>query len=193
GVLVAGLKPFETGCEPTPRDAERLERAARSGLPLELRCPFRFRAPLAPAAAAEREGRDARGLVRAAARLARAVGRTHFIVVESAGGVMVPLEPGRTNLDLAAALGLPVLLVAQNALGTINHTALTLEALRLRRLRPWAVLLSAARRADPSAKDNARWIREVSGFERVVELPRSSRGAAAKRLLGELALDRLVR
>ncbi len=122
GVSVAGLKPFETGCDPDPSDAIALEREARSGLPLALRCPVRYRAPLAPAAAADREG--LKGTLSGALKtIARAsVGRV--AVVELAGGLLVPLDGRHTNLDLAAALRLPIILVGRNALGTLNHLAL---------------------------------------------------------------------
>ncbi len=194
GALVAGLKPFETGCDPVARDAAALERAAQSGLPIDLRCPFRFRLPLAPAAAAEREGRRTGGSVARAATLVRRIGEAMPVVVESAGGIQVPLEPRRTNLDLAAELGLPVLLVGRNSLGTINHTVLTLDALERRGLRLWAVVLSAARRSDPSGEDNARWIAAARRGRRprIVVLPRSTRAEASRRLGRELALDRLV-
>ncbi len=55
-------------------------------------------------------------------------------IVEGAGGVLVPINETETMADLMSALGFPVVVVARTALGTINHTLLTLEALRRRAL-----------------------------------------------------------
>src|SRR5579859_5792980 len=56
-------------------------------------------------------------------------------IVEGAGGLLVPVNESQTMADWIASLGLPVLVVARSGLGTINHTLLTLEALRARALR----------------------------------------------------------
>ncbi len=187
GVPVAGFKPFETGCTPLPADAEALEAAARSGLPLELRCPFRYEEAVAPAVASARLGEPRRPRRAAAVRTIRSAARGRVAVVEGAGGLLSPLDGLSTNLDLARALGLPVLLVARNALGTQNHTCLALEALRRRRLRVVGVVLSATAEKDPSQRDNAAWIRRLGRVDAVWELPRSSLAAASGRLARWLA------
>jgi dethiobiotin synthetase len=64
------------------------------------------------------------------------------VLAEGAGGVMVPINDRQTMLDLMGSLGLPVILVARTALGTINHTLLSLEALRHRGLRVAGVVLN---------------------------------------------------
>lgn len=64
------------------------------------------------------------------------------IIVEGAGGILVPLNDRETMADLMAWLGLPVVLVARTALGTINHTLLSLEALRSRGLRVHGLVLN---------------------------------------------------
>ncbi len=84
---------------------------------------YRFHEPASPHYAARLEGQT---LSLAQIRLP-VVPR---LVVEGAGGVLVPLEEGRTMLDLIRALALPVLVVASTRLGTLNHTLLTLQALR---------------------------------------------------------------
>lgn len=75
------------------------------------------------------------------ARLALPVGAGP-LVVEGAGGVMVPHGPGLLAIDLFAQWGLPVVLVARTALGTINHTLLSLEALRARKIAVHGVVFS---------------------------------------------------
>jgi dethiobiotin synthetase len=181
GVSCVGLKPFETGCDPRARDAEALEREARSGLPLDDRCPFRYRLPLAPAAAAEREGRTERGVFARALRTIERAARGEFAVIEAAGGLLVPITRTKTMLDLAAALGLPVVLVGRNALGTQNQTALSMLALRRRKLVVRAIVISRGRLpADPSQADNARWVAHATGFAPVFELPRTTLANAAE-------------
>ena len=85
--------------------------------------PWRYRAPLAPDQAARLEGRQVDG--EAVIALCREQIRAHgqsLLFIESAGGIMSPLDDDRTMLDLARALAAPVLLVAGSYLGTISHT-----------------------------------------------------------------------
>jgi len=193
GAPVVGLKPFETGCDPLAKDAAALEAAARSGLSLDLRCPHRYRLPLAPAVASERLGERRRPRLPAVAASLRLAAGDRFALVEAAGGLLVPVAGSRTILDLAALLRLPVVLVARNGLGTLNHTALSVAALRQRKIRIAAVVLSRGLQPpDPSQRDNAKWIRRLTGIAKVVELPRTSLPRAAELLRECLALDRQV-
>jgi dethiobiotin synthetase len=182
GRPVVGFKPFETGCTPRPADADALEAAARSGLPLDLRCPFRYREAIAPAVASVRLKEPRRRRLAAALRLIRSGAAGRFAVVEGAGGLLAPLDGELTNLDLARELRLPVVLVARNALGTLNHTCLTLEVLRQHGLAPLAIILSGTAARDPSQKDNAAWIRRLGGVKTVLELPRCTLARASGQL-----------
>ena len=74
------------------------------------------------------------------------------MLVEGAGGLLVPLTERETYADLAVALGLPVLVVARAGLGTVNHTALTVEALRARGLALAGVVLNRAMRHGRSVR-----------------------------------------
>ena len=58
-------------------------------------------------------------------------------VAEGAGGVLVPINESESMVDLMSAMGMPVLVVARSSLGTINHTLLTIESLRRRKLEIW--------------------------------------------------------
>lgn len=134
GSRVAVLKPVATGCEQRREglvspDAEFLAACADSPHPLDLICPQRYAEPLAPAVAAERAGRpvDWASVQRSIALMSR---DSDVLIVEGVGGVMVPLDDGHTVLDLAKWFGLPAVVVAKPGLGTINHTLLTVEALR---------------------------------------------------------------
>jgi len=182
GVACVGLKPFETGCDPIAHDAEALEDAAHSGLSLDQRCPFRYRLPLAPAVAAEREGRTDRAVFSRALRTIREASSGRFAIVEAAGGLLVPITRTRSMLDLAASLRLPVVLVGRNALGTLNQTALSVGALERRRLVVRAIVLSRGRLPkDSSQDDNAEWVRHLTGIA-TLKLPHLTLANAAKHL-----------
>lgn len=131
GVRVGVFKPAETGClqedgSVRALDAEFLRAMARSDDPLEAVVPYRFREPLAPAVAAEREGVfiDPECVVSLYQRIARS---HDFVLVEGAGGLMVPLWRDYLILDLVKELALPLLVVSRATLGTINHTLLTVR------------------------------------------------------------------
>ena len=142
GIDACGMKPVETGVgEDGPLDALALRAASGGGDSLEDVCPQRFAHPVAPAVAAEWEGRSV-DLVAVLGAFARLSARHECVIVEGAGGLMVPLTPAFDMAGLAAELGLPVLLVARARLGTINHTLLTLAELRARDLRPVGVVVS---------------------------------------------------
>lgn len=73
------------------------------------------------------------------------------LVVEGAGGLMVPLNREKLMIDLIQALGLPVILVASTKLGTLNHTLLSLEALRARNIPVLGIILNGP--GNPQAKE----------------------------------------
>jgi len=181
GLHPLALKPVETGCEPDrPEDALALREACGSSQPLDELCPYRFRLPAAPLVAAEAEGRRVDLL-----RIEDLVERARApILVEAAGGLMVPLareplsldqiDPADgppsavivTNLDLAERLQLPVVLVGRAGLGTLNHCALSVEALEQRDLLLAAVVLNRTQPDDdPTVASNARWVAEMTGAQ----------------------------
>ena len=140
GRSVAPLKPAQTG-EPPVGDAEFV--AALIGLeePVEAIRPYSLAASLAPAVAASLEGvrLDPRVVADAYAALAA---RHDLVVVEAAGGALVPFSDGVDMAALASMLGLPVVVAARPGLGTLNHTLLTLEALHRRGLTVLGVVIS---------------------------------------------------
>ncbi len=142
GQRVRVLKPVETGCvDGVPADATALGEAAGDERPLEELCPYRLALPAAPEIAArqERVEIDPDALQRA---FASAADGADLVLVEGAGGLRVPIRAGLDMAELALLFGLPLLVVARAALGTINHTLLTLEAAKLRRLRVALVVFS---------------------------------------------------
>ncbi len=120
-------KPVQTGLADDD-DSQTVARLVGAA-PARIHAPrYTLQAPLSPEAAAALEGVSI-----ALADFDLPPGDAP-IVVEGAGGVLVPLGGGALMVDLIARLGLPALLVARAALGTINHTLLSIEALRARGL-----------------------------------------------------------
>lgn len=172
GLDVGVMKPAQSGVAPgVASDAERLAAAAGGGDPPSLVCPHSFAAPLAPGVAARLAGVviSLPALVDAARALAA---RHQALLVEGAGGLLVPLTPTETYADLMVALGLPVLVVARAGLGTVNHTALTVEALRARRLRLAGIVLNrTSPDDDPSVPENAAELFRLTGLAVLASLP----------------------
>jgi dethiobiotin synthetase len=134
GQRVGVLKPVATGCERrreglVSTDAEFLAHCADAPHPLDLICPQRYAEPLAPAVAAERAGQplDWSAVQRSLDIICR---NSDVLLVEGVGGVMVPLDERNTVMNLFQWLRLPAVVVARAGLGTINHTLLTVSALR---------------------------------------------------------------
>ncbi len=169
GVNVGVMKPVETGCGPRrgrliPNDAVRLMKSASVRDALSLVNPYRFRKPLAPSVAAKLEGKEIvpDRIVRSYRMLSL---RHDFMIVEGAGGIMVPLRHQYTYLDLACTIGLPVIIVARPSLGTINHTLLTITALRERGVEIAGIVINDAqgKRAGLVEKTSPSVIEELSG------------------------------
>jgi dethiobiotin synthetase len=131
GVRVAVAKPAETGCAPDPEDALALRAAAGDPSPIEAICPWTLPDPLAPALAAARAGVriDVDGLV---AHLRTRAAAADVLLIEGAGGLLVPLHGTTTFADLASRLPARVVVVVGSRLGAINHALLTLEVLERR-------------------------------------------------------------
>src|SRR5918999_1193461 len=134
GRRVAVLKPVATGCVRrreglVSEDAEFLAVCADARHPLDLICPQRYAEPLAPAIAADRAKQpvDWEAVQRSVDLMSKG---SDVMIVEGIGGLMVPLDAKHTVRDLARWLRLPAVVVARPGLGTINHTILTVDALR---------------------------------------------------------------
>jgi dethiobiotin synthase len=141
-------KPIQTGIEHDD-DTGEVERLAHAG-PGELRADgVRLPRPISPHAAARASGSRIE-----IARLADVVHASEDGVrwiVEGAGGVLVPINERETMADLIVALGMPAVIAARTALGTINHTLLTLEALRRRSVEVAGIVLVGD--AEPIARE----------------------------------------
>jgi len=161
GVRVVTQKLVQTGCDGFPEDI-RTHRSIMGGdlLPEDqqgLTCPYVFRFPGSPHLAAALEGRtvDTGKLAEATRELARSY---NVVLVEGVGGLCVPLTHETTVLDFLEQQRWPVILVTSSRLGSINHTFLSLEALRTRRLSLAAVIYNLHPAARPEIVRDTRQV-----------------------------------
>ena len=175
GRRVGVVKPVETGVAGEPEDARRLAAAAHDPTPLDDVCPYRLAAPLAPAVAAVREGVVV-DVERIAALVERRARDVDVCLVEGAGGLLVPIVGTRTYLDLARRLRMPVVVVAANRLGTVNHCALTARVAAAAGLDVRGFVLSQPdATTDASADSNAETIVALTGLRCLGTLPHLGR------------------
>lgn len=172
GLRVAAMKPLETGvtADDPSRDGARLARAAGGPLPLSMLSPLTYPDPVAPLVAARRVGpRIDLALLDHAVRAA--ANGADALVVEGAGGLLVPITDRVAFDALFARWQLDTVIVAANKLGVINQTRLTLAAARAAGLTISMVVLNGtAGESDTSAVENASIIAELENVP-VVELP----------------------
>ena len=140
GTGVAVVKPAQTGEPPGPTgDLQTIRRLSGITQTHEL---ARFPHPLSPEAAARAAWLPPLDLAAAAVFIKQL--EADLVLVEGAGGLLVRYDPsGSTIADLATMLDAPVLVVTTPGLGTLNHTALTLEALSTRRLTTAGLVIGA--------------------------------------------------
>ena len=136
GQRVAVVKLAQTGVHDGPgSDTPDLETVTRLSGVTDTHELARFPDPLSPEAAARVSGLPPADLDASAEYIAKLADSRDVVLVEGAGGLLVRYDPaGATIADLSAALNAPALVVTAPALGTLNHTALTLEALAARKI-----------------------------------------------------------
>jgi dethiobiotin synthetase len=154
---VGVCKIVATGCESrreglVSEDAEFLAHCADASFPLDVICPQRYAEPLAPAIAAERAGQplDWSAIQRSLTEISS---KSEVMIVEGVGGIMVPLDGKHTVLDVARWLQIPTLIVARPGLGTINHTLLTINALRSANVKIGGVVINRYPTDNPAIAD----------------------------------------
>lgn len=154
GVRALAMKPF---CSGGTQDLEVYRGIQGEELPAELLNPYYFPEPLAPLVAARKARKKIdRSAVLRTIRAAQE--ECECLLVEGAGGVLVPIAEDLMLADLIAALRCEVLLVARDKIGTLNHIFLSVEALRHRGVRNIKVILVAQKTPDASSRDNRRCI-----------------------------------
>jgi dethiobiotin synthetase len=144
GSRVAVVKPAQTGVGGTGGEVADLETVRRLSGVTDVHELARFPDPLSPEAAARNAGLPPLDMTAAAAYIRALATTRDQVIVEGAGGLLVRYDPsGHTIADLALMLDAPVLVVTAAGLGTLNHTALTLEALAARGLKTAGVVIGS--------------------------------------------------
>lgn len=157
-------KPVQSGLE-DPTDADAVRAMTGLGPDRVLAEAYRLRTPCSPHRAAEIDGLSIDlAALDPAARIAP--GTPLPLIVEGAGGVLVPLDRKTLQADLFAAWEWPVVLCAHTRLGTINHSLMSLEVLRVRNVPVLGIVFVGA-----ANEDSERTIAEMSGARRLGRLP----------------------
>ncbi len=171
---VALIKAAQTGADPKADGDEAFYRAALAGVDATIETLATFPEPLAPSIAARRAGRrvDFEALVR---RCAEVAAEHDVTLVEGSGGLLVPLDEEHDFADLAGRLEARLAVVVRPGLGTLNHTALTMEAAARRGLAVDALICSGVS-PEPVVveEENLRFFRERYAEVPLIVLPRAA-------------------
>lgn len=168
-----GLKPW---CSGNREDVRRIQRASTPRIAVDLINPFFFERPVAPVASRLRGAMPRRSksvswekkLLSIAAKLPKG----QPLLVEGIGGLLVPISRSKLLVDFIVPMKCPVVIVAKNSLGTLNHTLLTVSELEKRGVQNFFVVLMAPERSDASTPSNARILANFLGKNRVFDFPR---------------------
>lgn len=146
GINTGVMKPVHTGCRQKsgkliPEDTLYLMKAASIDDPIELVTPYMFREPVAPSVAAEKTNTVIS--VEKIIKSYKALCRHHeYMIVEGIGGIMVPIKNGIYVADLIKKLDLPAIIITRPDLGTINHTLLTIDYMKNRKIQIKGVVIN---------------------------------------------------
>ena len=125
---------------------------------------FAFKLAASPHLAAKVEGKTV-GIAKIKAELRKLSKQYDFMIVEGTGGLLVPLTGTKLLIDVIKELKIPVLLAAANRLGAINHTLLSIEALKARRMKILGVVFNNIARSENKLilKDNPKIVKKLTG------------------------------
>ena len=151
-------KPTQSGLEP-PTDKEIVQAITRFDDTRFHQETYRLTQPLSPHEAARRDGIEIEMEAFALPQTSRS------LIVEGAGGLMVPLNKDFLVIDLIKKLALPAILVCRSGLGTINHTLLSLEALRTRQIPVAGLIISG-----PKTMHNRKALEEYGKIPVIAEI-----------------------
>lgn len=183
GYRVGVMKPIETGCKKEsrggvtpplliPSDAIFLKDSAGMKDDLSLINPYRFEKPLSPAVAADLEGvKIEKSLIFKAYKTLKK--RYEIMIIEGAGGILVPVYKDYLFLDLIRDMGIPILVIARAGLGTINHTLLTVRCAQDYGIQIIGFIMNHTRSEKPdlSEETNPLVIKRLSGVPFLGILP----------------------
>ena len=168
GKNVSVMKPVQTGTCESVSDLETIKLIAPgiTPIPKRLANPYSFSLPASPLLAAESENKKIKtDIILKAFREISSRTDIDVLLVEGAGGLLVPLTDKFLMIDLISEMGIPVILVAAAGLGTVNHTLLSIEALKNRNLEIAGIVINKMPR-NPGVveKDNVKTIERLAGI-----------------------------
>ena len=166
--IIEVRKPAESGCTVNesghlvPDDASKLWAANNHQQDIDRIAPYRFKAALAPHRAARLEGQklEIADLIDACSL----DDKNHLLFVEGAGGFYSPLAEGALNADLASALQLPLIIVVNDRIGSVNQALMTIQAIESRHLKVAAVIMNQVEADHEAHMDNAADLRQHCGY-----------------------------
>ncbi len=159
--------------------------------PGSMACPYCLEFPASPHLSAEIQGVEL-DFSKIVSDMRHLASKCEILLIEGVGGGLVPLSRRVLLMDMVADLGLPVLIVARSGLGTLNHTLLTIEALKNRNLEILGVVLNSTGPENPQiVEDNKRTIAEFGKVQVFGPVPRTDRPQEAQDSLKQ-AVDRIV-
>lgn len=192
GKSTVGMKPVAAGSDGGLwEDVEALRAASTVDAPRELVNPYAFDPAIAPHIAAELVSGEIL-IERIAAAYARLCAIADTVIVEGAGGFMIPLNARQTSADLARALGCPVVLVVGMRLGCLNHALLTRAAIETAGLQCAGWVANCIVPGMPHLERNIASLAERLGCPLLAEVPyRPDLGPGE--IAASLALEPLLR
>jgi adenosylmethionine-8-amino-7-oxononanoate aminotransferase len=173
GIDAVPMKPVQTGGESDIKSQLELAGVASNPAELSLMNPYCYEPACSPHLAAQIAQRPIE-LSAISKALIELQSKHEFVIVEGAGGVLVPLDAEHSMVDLMIELELPVVVVASSQLGTINHTLLTLEALKSRGVSVLGLIITdhdSNAEDDFIANDNVALFERSAGFPVLMRVP----------------------
>lgn len=167
GIDVGVMKPISCGPD---NDAVYLKKALKLKDPLELVNPINLKLPLSPYASVTAEKKKI-NLDKVFSAYKRLASLYDLILVEGIGGALVPFTENYYAADLARDLNAYTIIVARAGLGTINHTLLTIEALKKRKVNIMGIIMNGFKGNDESEKSNSQIITKLSKIPILAEIP----------------------
>jgi dethiobiotin synthetase len=191
GKLVAGMKPVAAGCNTDNQNEDALQLLAAGNVAVSygLVNPYCFQPAIAPHIAAQHDGIEI-GFARITESYKKLAALADAVIVEGAGGLLVPLNARQDNADLAQELGLSIILVVGVRLGCLNHALLTVEAIAARGLTLSGWVANIIDAGMMSAQENVTALQQRIAAPLLGVVPYLPR-ADARVAAGQLHLERL--
>jgi dethiobiotin synthetase len=154
--------------------------------------PVKFKQPLSPYAASKTE-KIKIDIAKIKSDLRYLCGSRDIVLVEGLGGAMAPIKKDYYVADMIKDLGIPAIIIARAGLGTINHTLMTIEVLKKRKIKIAGIIMNNFDNSEPSQKTNKQVIEEHSGIPVIGMIrAKSSFKALLKQIRSQKILEKLV-